>query len=144
MSQVHKADRGDSRFEVMDHAVILKNKLRELDIIRNWKTCICRIDKGFTWLQRNIRLRDDGTVSVKLKPKAVTRIKRRIRKLKAKVERGRVPLIDLVNMVKSWICARRDCLTYPQLRTIEQTVLSIYGREAYEQVYDHSERWKAT
>lgn len=36
MSQVHKADRGDSRFEVMDHAVILKNKLRELDIIRNF------------------------------------------------------------------------------------------------------------
>ena len=108
------------------------------------KTCICRIDKGFTWLQRNMRLRDDGTVSVKLKPKAVTRIKRRIRKLKAKVERGRVPLIDLVNMVKSWIFARLDCLTYPQLRTIEQTVLSIYGREAYEQVYNHSKRWKAT
>lgn len=36
MSQVHKADRVDSRFEVMDHAVILKNKLRELDIIRNF------------------------------------------------------------------------------------------------------------
>ena len=36
MSQVHKADRGESRFEVMDHAVVLKNKLRELSILRNF------------------------------------------------------------------------------------------------------------
>lgn len=36
MSQVHKADRGQSRFEVMDHAVVLKNKLRELSILRNF------------------------------------------------------------------------------------------------------------
>ena len=36
MSQVHKNDRSESRFEVHDHAVVLKNKLRELDIIRNF------------------------------------------------------------------------------------------------------------
>ena len=36
MSQVHKADRAESRFEVKDHAVILKNKLRELSILRNF------------------------------------------------------------------------------------------------------------
>lgn len=107
------------------------------------KTCIARIDKGFVYLQRKIRLRGDGGVEFKLRPKAVTRIKRRIRKLRPKVESGRVPLSDFVNMVKSWICARRDCLTYPQLVSIEQTVLSIYGREVYEQVYDHSEQWSA-
>lgn len=36
MSQVHKSDRGESRFEVKDHAVVLKNKLRELSIMRNF------------------------------------------------------------------------------------------------------------
>lgn len=107
------------------------------------KTCITRIDKGFIWLQRKVRIREDGTVTMKLRPKAVTRIKRRIRKLRGKVESGRIPLADLTNMVKSWICARRDCMGYPQLRTIELTVLRIYGRDAYEQVYDHSERWVA-
>ena len=108
------------------------------------KTCICRIDKGFTWLQRNMRLRDDGTVSVRIKSEAVTRIKRRIRKLEDKVKDGRMPLSDLTNMVKSWTYSRREEMSYPQLRSIELTVLSIYGRKAYEQVYDHSERWKAT
>lgn len=36
MSQVHKSDRGESRFEVRDHATILKNKIRELSILRNF------------------------------------------------------------------------------------------------------------
>ena len=110
------------------------------------KTVIARIDKGFIYLQRKIRIDDKGRVIVKLRPKAVTRIKRRIRKpmLKEKVRSGRVPIADLVNMVKSWTYARRDCLTYMQLRSIEQTVLKEYGREAYEQVYDHAEKWKAT
>jgi len=36
MSQVHKAERGESRFEVKDHAVVLKNKLREMSILRNF------------------------------------------------------------------------------------------------------------
>lgn len=108
------------------------------------KTCIARIDKGFIYLQRKIRLRADGSIEVKLRPKSVTRIKRRIRKLKPKVENNVIPILGVANMVKSWICARRDCLTYLQLRTIELTVLSIYGREAYEYVYDNSKQWRTT
>ena len=36
MSGVHKSERGESRFEVLDHAVILKNMIRELSILRNF------------------------------------------------------------------------------------------------------------
>lgn len=108
------------------------------------KTCIARLDKGFVYLQRIIRLRADGSIEYRIKPKAVTRIKRRIRKLQRKVKSGRVPMEDMVNMVRSWTRARSECMSYPQLHAIEETVLSIYGREAYEQVYDHSKRWKAT
>ena len=125
-------------------AVMIDEKADALGMYTNVrKTCIARLDKGFVYLQRKIRLCSDGSIDVKLRPKAVTRIKRRIRKLRDKVQSGKIPLLDVANMVKSWICARRDCLTYPQLHTIELTVLSIYGREAYEYVYDHSEQWSA-
>ena len=125
-------------------AVMIDEKADALGMYTNVrKTCIARLEKGFMYLQRKIRLCSDGSIDVKLRPKAVTRIKRRIRKLRDKVQSGKIPLLDVANMVKSWICARRDCLTYPQLRTIELTVLSIYGREAYEYVYDHSEQWSA-
>lgn len=33
---VHKNDRGESDFEVLDHAVVLKKKIRELSVIRNF------------------------------------------------------------------------------------------------------------
>ena len=36
MSQVHKSERGESRFEVMENALKLKRQLRELDYIRNY------------------------------------------------------------------------------------------------------------
>lgn len=128
-----------------DHGADIDAEADKLGMYTNTrKTCIARLDKGFIYLQRKIRLRADGTIEYRLRPKAVTRIKRRIRKLKYKVESGKVPLDDVVNMVKSWTRARADCMSYMQLHTIEETVLSIYGRRAYEQVYDHSERWKAT
>ena len=36
MSTVHKPDRGESKFEVEDHAILLKNTVRELSILRNF------------------------------------------------------------------------------------------------------------
>ena len=36
MSGVHKSERSESKFEVLDHAVLLKNKIRELSILRNF------------------------------------------------------------------------------------------------------------
>ena len=50
MSQVHKSDRNESRFMVMDHAVILKNTLRELSILRNfgYKVRTSKIPRNFS------------------------------------------------------------------------------------------------
>lgn len=52
MSGVHKSERGESRFEVLDHAVILKNMIRELSILRNfgYKVRTSKTPKNFeTW-----------------------------------------------------------------------------------------------
>lgn len=52
MSGVHKSERGESRFEVLDHAVILKNMIRELSILRNfgYKVRTSKKPKNFeTW-----------------------------------------------------------------------------------------------
>ena len=52
MSGVHKSERGESKFEVLDHAIILKNKIRELSILRNfgYKVRTSKTPKNFdTW-----------------------------------------------------------------------------------------------
>ena len=108
------------------------------------KTCIARIDKGFVYLQRKIRLRDDGKVEMQLKRKAITRIRRRIRKLKAKEAKGKITALEVAEMAKSWLYARRDAISYPQLRSVELLILELYGKEAYDYVYDHAEKWRCS
>lgn len=108
------------------------------------KTCIARIDKGFVYLQRKIRLLDNGTVEMRLKHRAITRIRRRIRKLKRKEQEGRITAREVAEMAKSWLYARRDAISYPQMRSVELLILELYGREAYENVYDHSEKWRCS
>lgn len=52
MSGVHKSERGESKFEVLDHAIILKNMIRELSILRNfgYKVRTSKTPKNFeTW-----------------------------------------------------------------------------------------------
>ena len=52
MSGVHKSERCESRFEVMDHAVTLKNMIRELSILRNfgYRVRTSKTPKNFdTW-----------------------------------------------------------------------------------------------
>ena len=106
------------------------------------KTVYVRIDRWFVWLKRKYRLRD-GKVQIRILPKAVTNMKRRIRKMKKKVDAGKFSPDYVAGIVKSWTHARREVLSYPQLRSIEKLILNLYGRECYEKVYDHDERWNA-
>lgn len=111
--------------------------------INERKTVICRTDKWFIWLQRKNRLKD-GKLESKILPNAVHRINRRIRKLKKKMDKGtrRITPMYVAGIIRSWTRARRDVLSYPQLRGIELNIKNLFGEEAYQYVYDHDERWK--
>lgn len=107
------------------------------------KTHIHRIDKGFVYLQRKYRLLPDGTVDMKILPKALTRFRHKLKALRRFVDEGKITTQEAAETAKSWIYARRDIITYMQLRRLELLVLNLYGREAYEYVYDHHEKWRA-
>lgn len=106
------------------------------------KTCVVRIDRYFIYLQHKVRLLPNGKVDERLRPIALARIRRRLRKLKAKVDAGIITEMDIVNLYKSWISARREFMNYPQLRGLELMMMGIYGRNVYEQIYDHDVRWR--
>lgn len=111
--------------------------------INERKTVICRTDKWFIWLQRKNRLRG-GRLESRILPKAVHRINRRIRKLRKKMDQGArgITPMYVAGIIRSWTRARRDVLSYPQLRGIELNIKNLFGEEAYQYVYDHDERWK--
>lgn len=108
------------------------------------KTVYCRIDRWFVWLQRKYRLNENGTVEMRILPKTLTRFRRRIRRMKKYVDAGKFDGMYVAQIVKSWLYARRDIMSYPQLRRIELLMLDVYGRKEYEHVYDHHEKWKTT
>ena len=107
------------------------------------KTVICRTDKWFVWLKRKYRLKN-GRVEMKILPASVHGMKRKLRKMKQFVDGGKCTAGYVAGITKSWLYARRDVLSYPQVRSIENLVLNLYGRECYEQVYDHAEKWKGS
>ena len=106
------------------------------------KSCIMRLDKGFTYLQHYFKLMPNGTILERLRPKAITRLKRRLKKLKPKVDSGMLPLREVLDMYRSWEVSKREYLSYPQVRELERLILKLYGRNAYEYVYDHHIKWK--
>lgn len=108
------------------------------------KTHISRADKGFVYLQHHISLSKNGVIKERIKSVAYIRMRRRLKKLKKKAEEGKVPIEDIVNMYRSWICSKREFISYRQLHSLELLMLELYGRKVYDQIYDHDGRWHCT
>lgn len=140
----------DDSYDIDSDIVCLRERAKAIDdesyrvgmFTNKRKSCILRIDKGFTYLQHKFKLLPDGTIYERILPKAVTRLKRRLKKLKPKVDAGILPLRDVLNMYRSWEISKRDYLSYMQVHTLEGLILKLFGREAYEYVYDHNPKWK--
>ena len=131
--------------KLKERAAAIDRKADEIRLFTNEKkTVICRIDKWFVYLQRKWRLLDDGTVEMRILPKTVTAFRQRTRKMQKHVASGKISAGYVGEITRSWLFARRDVMSYPQVRRIELLVLELYGREAYERVCDRTGRWKAT
>lgn len=125
-------------------AEAIDRKADEIELFTNErKTVIIRTDKWFVWLKRKYRLKN-GKAEMKILPKAVTGMKRRMRKMKPLVDSGKFTAEYVSGIIKSWLHARYDVMSYMQVRGIEVLTLELYGRDAYEHIRDRSERWKAT
>ena len=66
------------------------------------KTRIYKLNQHFRFLQLQYTLTSTGRIIVKINPKRLTAMRRKLKKLKAKVDAGEVPYADVKNMFKSW------------------------------------------
>lgn len=127
-----------------ERAAAIDRKADEIKLFTNErKTVYCRTDRWFVWLKRKYRLRN-GKAEMRILPKTVHDFKRRIRKMKKKVDAGKFTAEYVTGIIKSWTHARRGVMSYPQMRSIELLTLQLFGRESYEKVYDRAEKWKGT
>lgn len=138
------ADLDRSLERLRERAAAIDHEADRIKLFTNTrKTVYVRTDKWFVWLKRKYRLKD-GRVEMKILPKAVTGMKRRLRKMKKKVDAGKFSTEYVSGIAKSWLNARLDVMSYMQVRSIEKLVLNLYGRDAYEHIRDRTDRWKGT
>lgn len=66
------------------------------------KTKIMRIDKGFTYLKIRFFVTDSGRIVKKIPRQSITRMRRKLKKLKKKFDAGRISICDVEASFHSW------------------------------------------
>ena len=66
------------------------------------KTRIFKLSSHFRFLQMQYSLTETGRIIIKINPKRLTAMRRRLKKLKKRVEAGKMPYSDVENMFRSW------------------------------------------
>ena len=76
---------------------------RELGIVLNEKkTQIVKLSHGFTWLKMRVFLTNTGKVITKICKTSVTRMRRKLRSMKRKMDAGRITYEDVRVLWDSW------------------------------------------
>ena len=88
--------------------------------INKKKTHIVRLDRWFTFLQRQYKLEPKGRVAKKIRREAIARERRRLKKYRGLILRGCITKEEVANCFKSWYYSVADVLSKRQKQNIKQ------------------------
>jgi hypothetical protein len=106
------------------------------------KTVIVKMTKGFTFLKIHYRLAQNGKVIRTLSHSNVVRMRRKLKKFKAKVDTGQMTVEDVYNSVQSWIShAKYAKQSYHSVKSILLLYDELFGgyRITKKYFHDHPE-----
>ena len=106
------------------------------------KTVIVKMTKGFTFLKIHYRLAKNGKVIRTLSHSNVVRMRRKLKKFKAKVDTGQMTVEDVYNSVQSWIShAKYAKQSYHSVKSILLLYDELFGgyRITKKYFHDHPE-----
>lgn len=84
------------------------------------KTQICRADKGFKFLKAKIHVTEDGRIIMRPDHGNLTRERRKLRKLKEKLEAGQITYREIEQQYKSWRGYVAYFDSYESIRSIDK------------------------
>ena len=118
------------------HIVVsgIEERAKEIGLFVNTKkTRICKLSKEFTYLQTHYWVTDTGRVVKKIKQKAVTRERRKIKAYKRLLDRGEMPYADIENAYKSWMGNFAAVMSKRQIKNMKRLYIELFGKDV---------RWK--
>lgn len=108
----------------------IKNICVELKIKLNTKkTQIMRIDKGFSYLKIRFFVTSSGKIVKKIYPKNVTRMRRKLKKYKPKVDAGKMSVFDVYQSLQSWESHAKKLNAYRTRQNMRKLFIELYGGE---------------
>ena len=105
-------------FECLEH---IKAICAELGITLNEKkTQIVKLTHGFTWLKARVFLMSTGRVVMKIYKRSVTRMRRKLKALKRKLDEGKMAFPDIWATWQSWRSYARRFDAWNTIQTMGQ------------------------
>lgn len=119
----------DTVEELQDLQRQIYDKADELKLIINKKkTHIVKLKNTFTFLQFKYYLRENGHVVVRINPKTVTRMRRKMKRLARLTNNGDVRLDKIESLFMSWIANYRQYMSKKQVGNIVSLYQNLYGK----------------
>lgn len=118
-----------SKEELLDILEKIREIALELGIhINEKKTRIVKINSTYKFLQIKYSLTDDGRIIKRINPKRVTVMRRKLKKLSAKVNNGDVPYENVENMFRGWMGGYYKLLSREQRKNLITLYENLYEK----------------
>ena len=128
--------------ELKDLQQQIYNKAKELKLFINQKkTIITKLSRTFTFLQFKYYLTYSGHVVVRINPKTVTRMRRKLKKLAALMKDGQVRMTKIEGLFRSWIANYSKYMSKMQVRNMIGLYRELYGDGLDAWLSDRGLRW---
>ena len=119
----------DNKEELLDIYDDIKQIANKLGIhVNKKKTHITKLEKRYMYLQVKYTLTQTGKVIKRINPKRVTAMRRRLKKLKKKVESSEVDYINVENTFKAWMGSFYKLLSVAQRNGLVQLYERLFDK----------------
>lgn len=120
----------ESKEYLQECLVRIQEKCNELGLILSTrKTRIAPIRKKFTWLKISYFVTETGRIVKRVWHKSVVRMRRKLKKLKKKVDAGILKISDVKQSFNSWKSHTKGLRIYWTMKNMVELMADIYGRE---------------
>ncbi len=93
------------------------------------KTKICRIDKGFKFLKAKIHLTETGKIIMRPDHASIVRERRKLKKLKEKLDAGEIQYNEILQQYKSWRGYMEQFNSYKTLKSMDELFDDLFIRQ---------------
>lgn len=93
------------------------------------KTRIIPISRDFTWLKIRYRVTETGHIVKRIWRKSVVRMRRKLRKLKAKMGEGLITAFDIAQSIQAWKSHTHGLAIYQTMKRMDELIWNLFGTE---------------